>query len=285
MDDRLRQTATLRDGRTLGYAEFGDPRGRPILYFHGFPTSRLDWPLNDPSDAASDLGVRIVAPDRPGIGLSDFKPGFRILDWPGDVSALADALGLDRFSVLGVSGGAPFALACAHAIPRRLDSITVVSGMGPPTAPGAKDGFAMVIPSKARWLRRLMFVLSGVGLRRDPARVLLSLDYPAPDRELLTRPEPQRVATQALLEADRAGTKGSARLAGLYARPWGFALEDIAMPVRLFHGEDDRNVPASVARHVARRIPDCRSSILRGEGHFTVAPGHIESILAVGEAR
>ena len=124
-DGRIR----LADGRRLGYAEYGDPEGKPLFYCHGFPASRLEAALLDPS--ARKAGVRVVAADRPGCGLSDFQPDRRIGDWPGDVVELAGALGIDRFAVVGVSGGGPYALACARKIPQRLTAAAVVCGLGP----------------------------------------------------------------------------------------------------------------------------------------------------------
>ena len=94
--DRTNQTIKLRDGRSLGYAEYGNPEGKPVFYFHGFLSSRLDWPLFDTDAIAVRLGAHIIAADRPGYGLSDFKPGRQLLDWPDDVIELADALQIDR---------------------------------------------------------------------------------------------------------------------------------------------------------------------------------------------
>ena len=105
---------TLPDGRSLGYAAYGDPQGKPLFFFHGFPSSRLEAQFTE--GVAGRLGARIIAIDRPGFGRSDFKKERRIRDWPDDVLALADALGIDRFAVLGVSGGGPYAAACAHVL-------------------------------------------------------------------------------------------------------------------------------------------------------------------------
>ena len=140
------QHIILKDGRKLGYAEYGATEGRPILYFHGFPGSRLDLPLCVTNDIATDLNVRIIAIDRPGIGLSDFKRKRTFLDWPDDVVELADERSLDRFSVLGMSGGGPYAVVCAYMIPERLTSVGIVSGMGPANAPGIKQGACWIIP-------------------------------------------------------------------------------------------------------------------------------------------
>jgi pimeloyl-ACP methyl ester carboxylesterase len=119
----------LKDGRMLGYAEYGDPSGTPVFAFHGFPGSRITFRIAD--DAARRRGVRIIAPDRPGMGLSTFQPGRNLLDWPQDVGELADALGIDRFAVAGVSGGGPYVAACAFALRARVTVAAIISGIGP----------------------------------------------------------------------------------------------------------------------------------------------------------
>jgi len=117
----------LPDGRKLAYAEFGRPEGHPVLYFHGSPSSRLE-PLLYGDDVFHQFGLRIIAPDRPGMGQSDFQPRRGFSDWPKDVLVLADTLGLERFSVLGNSGGCGYAAACAARIPERLHAVVIVSG-------------------------------------------------------------------------------------------------------------------------------------------------------------
>jgi pimeloyl-ACP methyl ester carboxylesterase len=124
---------TLADGRSVGYAEHGDRGGRPVLYFPGTPSSRL---LHPPEAPAVSLGVRVMVVERPGFGLSDFQKVRGLVDWPGDVSAFADALGIDRFPVVGVSAGGPCAAVCACRIPERLTKAAIVSGMGPTDRPG-----------------------------------------------------------------------------------------------------------------------------------------------------
>ena len=114
MDDTTASTIRLQDGRRLGYADLGDAGGTPVFYFHGFPSSRLEACMVE--EHARRLGVRLLAVDRPGYGLSDDLPGRTIPDWPDDVVALADALGLERFAVVGSSGGGPYAIACAARI-------------------------------------------------------------------------------------------------------------------------------------------------------------------------
>src|SRR3954465_14232198 len=128
------RTIRLRDGRRLGYAEWGGLGGPPVLYFHGWPGSRLEGRLAD--EAARGEGVRLIALDRPGMGLSDYQPRRRLVDWPDDVLQLATALGLERFAVLGISGGGPYAAVCAWKLPEQLTRAEIVSSLAP------LDGFA-----------------------------------------------------------------------------------------------------------------------------------------------
>jgi pimeloyl-ACP methyl ester carboxylesterase len=122
------RTTQLRDGRTIGYVEYGKPNGRPLFYFHGHPGSRFE--VRFLQEQAEENGVRLVGVDRPGLGLSSYKAGRSILDWPDDVSELADFLQIKFFSVVGFSGGGPYALACAFRIPSRLIACGIVSGVG-----------------------------------------------------------------------------------------------------------------------------------------------------------
>jgi pimeloyl-ACP methyl ester carboxylesterase len=128
---KTEQQLRLATGRLLAYDEHGAVDGTPIFYFHGSPSTRLEWHLFGSEAVARKLKVRVIVPDRPGLGRSDFQPGRRIGDWPADVIALADHLGLARFAVLGYSGGGPYAAACALRIPERLTHVGIVSGTGP----------------------------------------------------------------------------------------------------------------------------------------------------------
>ncbi len=120
----------LPDGRQLCYAEYGDPEGQPIFVFHGNPGSRLLWDVMPGSPFLPN--VRLIAPDRPGYGQTDFKKDVTTLEnWPNDIVALADSLGIKKFAVFGPSGGGPYALACAWKIPERLTSVGIFASVGP----------------------------------------------------------------------------------------------------------------------------------------------------------
>ena len=258
---RTAQTLTLRDGRRLGYAEYGKPDGEPGFYFHGHPGSRLEPRFAD--EAATAAGVRIIALDRPGYGLSDFQPRRTILDWPRDVAEAADLLGLQRFAVLGASGGGPYALACAHAIPERITTVGVISGVGPYNAPGVTQGM--------RWQNRIGFQLGARFpplarlimwnmarvVRRRPERVLdaIAQAMSPVDAAIVRRPEVRQILAADIAEAFRQGSRGAALDVVLLGRPWGFRLDEITAAVLLWQGEADTLVPPAMGRHMAARFP------------------------------
>jgi len=216
-DTRNDQQIELCDGRLLGYTEYGAREGVPVLYFHGFPGSRLDFPLFGDGDAAFETNARIIAVDRPGMGLSDFKRGRKMLDWPDDVTELADALQLDRFAVLGFSGGGPYAAACAFKMAGRLAATGIVCGMGLPDAPRMVHGASWTLPGKPSMMRRLLLMLTSMGLQREPDRFLSQSKetFSEPDRVLLDQPEPARVFIDTVKEALRPGIGGANQDAAL----------------------------------------------------------------------
>jgi len=283
---KTENTLPLPDGRTLGWAEFGDPGGKPVLYCHGFPGSRLEAELTN--TAAGRHGLRIVAPDRPGYGLSDFQPGRTLASWPADLAHLADALGIDTFAVLGISGGGPYAAACAHKLPRRLTGVGIVCGLGPTDrhllrqmkAP-ARWGFGIARHAPA--LARLLFggpVGRIMGRKPEAVLRLLSVSAPEADRQALCRPGVRNILTASIREAFRQGGAGAACDLCLFARPWGFDPAQAKAPVRLWHGEQDPTVPAAMGRHLAERIPGCHGEFLAGEGHFSLPIRHMDEILS-----
>ena len=195
---------------------------------------------------------------------------------------LADTLKVDRFAVLGISGGGPYAAACAFKIPRRLTATTVVCGMGPPEAPGVREGAAMLLPGKSTLMRKLLLNLMIMILHRSPGRFTSQMKdtLAEPDKTLLAQPEVEQTFIQSAREAFRSGIAGANHEAGLYRRPWQFRLQDITADVHLWHGELDLSVPVSVGRYVANAIPSCRATFLKGEAHFSLPHNHIREILS-----
>jgi len=262
----------LADGRRLGYAEFGDPEGAPVIYFHGWPGARVEARLGDAAARAN--GVRLIAIDRPGMGLSTFQPHRELLDWPDDVVEAATTLGLNRFAVLGISGGGPYAAACAWKLPDRLTCAGIVSSLAPFDVPGAiasmgwRNRLAFQLVQRLGVLRRVLMARVSWAVSRRPQRVLESGVTAAADTHYLDRPNVRKALEQSLCEAFRDGSRGPAWEMALYGRPWGFRLEEVRVPVHLWHGEDDVNAPISMGRYLATTIPGCRATFYAGEAHL-----------------
>ena len=283
---RLDQVIRLADGRVLGYAENGPDAGPSLFLFHGLPGSRLAvremWP-EDP------VAVRVIAPDRPGAGASAFQPGRRLTDWADDVRQLADSLGIERFLVAGYSGGGPHALAVAHGLPGRVIAAGSIAGAGPLDTPDALSGMNRVnrliftLARTAPALLRLVVAQHAYGAKRHPAKVLEKAardrSLPEADRQAMTRPRLREQMIAAAPEAFRQGVRGVVHEARICAQPWGFDPAAIKPPVRIWHGDQDANVPVAMARHLAARIPDSSLTIYPGEGHLIV-PVHWDEILA-----
>jgi pimeloyl-ACP methyl ester carboxylesterase len=275
----------MPDGRTLSYAEFGDPHGRPLIYCHGNPGSRLDCLLFDQEEFLRHH-VRVISLDRPGVGGSDFQPRRKLTDWPADVCALADALGLGRFAVLGYSAGGPYAAVCAALIPQRLTAAGIASGVAPLSVPGVTRGMG---PGKYffraagvhPWLGEVFLNLMKSGMSSPKGGATPEMPgMPPADQTAMSRPGVGEAFLRSFQAASAPGMRGVAWDAALLARPWGFRVADIGMPVSLWHGEADRNTPLAMARYMAETIPNCRAKFFPGEGHFSLGVNHLGEILA-----
>jgi pimeloyl-ACP methyl ester carboxylesterase len=278
----------LRDGRALAYAEYGSPRGLPIIHCHGTPSARVEGDVIINATVATELGVRVIVPDRPGMGRSDFQPGRRIVDWPNDVLALATALDLDTFAVLGSSGGAPYAAACGALIPNRIRVIGLLGGVAPVDAPGVFAAMSAPLrvmvrlgrfaPAVLRGLFRLNLRMMRGGGQRGSDRMAAS--FPEPDRSLLQRPDIRDGFMACFQESCRQGPRGPVWDVGLMARPWGFNIAAIKVPVVLWQGERDRNVPAAHGRYLAGAISTCRATFYPDEAHLSLPLNHQREILS-----
>src|SRR5579875_3917340 len=222
----------LPDGRELAYSEVGSPDGTPVVAFHGTPGSRRQVLLPFADEAARESRVRLIAPDRPGYGHSSFQPGRRLVDWPRDVGALADHVGLDRFAVVGISGGGPHALVCAALLPERVSRAGVVSGIGPVLTPEDAEGMMRtnrIVSALARRsetavlpLAQLMTTVS----RRWPERALAAMRRELPDADvaILERPEILSAFLDDARRSSLSAARATAQDMALFARPWGFDL-------------------------------------------------------------
>lgn len=284
--DLINQRIALRDGRALGFAEYGVPNGRPLIYLHGWPGSRLEpYAMRQ---GCARMGLRMIAPDRPGLGLSDFKPGRTLTDFADDVSELADYLGWNRFAVLGVSGGGPYAAACAARIPQRVTVALLVCGVGPADAPDAIKNMVAInrwLLAMARKFPRVAGGVAGLCLRviwRKGHQVIprqIEARLPPSDQKALENAELRQALIDSSTEALRRGVRGAAADGLLYAKPWGFALSEIGVPVFLWHGEADIVVPASMGHHLAENIPNCQAQFFPDDGHFSLPYNRLDEIL------
>ena len=272
----------VADGRRLGFATFGDADGAPVLCCHGGLMSRNDVA---PSDAiARSLGLRLISPDRPGIGLTDRLPGHDIGAWARtDAQALVDHLDLDRFSVLGWSAGGQHALAVAVALADRVERAVIVAGCLPVAVTANRAQLSRLDQRLLRWSEHVPIA----------ARSYVRLTH------LLATRAPKRLVSMSAdeLEGDESGAlasradwfartmaEGSADPAGqvddyrAYGAPWGFSPEDVDVPVAIHHGTADRLVPVAWADELGRRIPDATVTIHPGGGHL-IAVTRAEAIL------
>ncbi|HET8527537.1 MAG TPA: alpha/beta hydrolase [Gaiellaceae bacterium] len=279
----------LPGGDRVAYAIYGREDGRPVLLLHGFSDSRLTGRAFEA--AARRTGVRLIVPDRPGIGGS--TGSFESLaDVAGWLSELADVLGLPRVPVVGISGGGPFTLAAARFAPQRVERAVVVSGLGPPELGYAEmpagQRLSIAVASRAPALAgRVLGLVARLG-RVSPAlflRLVGSSPSPA-DAEAVRDPGSVETIVRPFVEAYRQGSAGVAGELRLLLRPWGFAPAEVSVPVRFEHGADDATVPPAAARALARAVPGGRLSIRDGVGHFTIVPRYGDELLraALGEA-
>jgi len=288
--DRTQQTFELPDGRVLGYAEYGAPQGKPLFYFHGWPSSRVEFGGLNGGGIAAELGIRVIAVDRPGFGLSGFQPGHHFTDWPQDISCLADHLGLDRFAMMSYSAGSPYALACAHAMPDRLAAVGIVSGVGQPfSGARATDGMPTImlwttarIHPRLTWLLFKMMKNTIANAPRDrlPASAKQAMMAEADFAFIRANPAAMASNMEGGLEALRQGGLGPAEAAALYWKPWGFRLEDIRAKVYIWHGEDDLNAPfATHGKVMAQRLPNVEAEFYPGEGHISLIHKYLSTII------
>jgi pimeloyl-ACP methyl ester carboxylesterase len=268
-------TVELRDGRALGYEEWGPADGLPVLGFGGTAMSRLAHLGHEAPEAA---GVRLVLVDRPGYGLSDVQPDRTLLDWPADVEQLADALGLDRFAVYGMSGGGPHAAACGYALAERVTRVGLVSSPGPVWD---RRELRYSLPPHRQPLIEVAARDNNEAARQliEDCRRQLEEARREPHDGDITDPELRARLHAARLETADRGPEGYARdLFILFVSPWGFAPEDLSVPTLIWHGDRDPAVPLSVARFYERTIPNSELTVFRGEGHL-VLWSHAASIL------
>lgn len=252
-------TLKLHDGRLLGYAEYGNTKGKPIFFFHGWPGSRFSGKETDKS--AKKIGVRIISTDRPGIGLSDYKIDRKLLDWPDDVTELADYLKIKKFSLMGVSGGGPYVAVCAYKIPERIIKAGIVVGLAPIDVKGNLDG--MTFQGRVGWanyhrfpLLRTMATLGAAIEFRFLSALGSLIAFPTKeDRAIFKEAIKNKTGEESgVKEAFRQGIKGPELELKIYTDDWGFQLKDIKTRTYLWYGAKDKCVSLNMGKYYKSQI-------------------------------
>lgn len=290
------QTISLPDGRDVGFAEYGSPTGYPLFYFHGFPSSRLE------ASGLDDIGrrhnIHVVANDRPGFGLSTFQPNRRITDFPADVQFLAQQLGFRQFAVLGGSGGGPYALACANAIPPETLSAAGIMASAAPWEAGTQDVLLLArltswaathCPSLLIRLTDTLISLLKKGLNTNAGKKMIDgVVEKAAGKANKEIPKEQDEATieewrnrtlRIGFEGFAQGSRGFVQEAYILTHSWGFRLEDVPFnKVMIWHGTKDKNSPIRMVRSMHERLPHSHLTEHEGDNHFAIV-NHLEEII------
>ncbi|MEM9491578.1 MAG: alpha/beta hydrolase [Myxococcota bacterium] len=265
----------LRDGRQIAVAEFGDPAGRTVFWFHGTPGGRWQLPPEAPG-LARQLGLRLIGVDRPGTGGSSHDSRRTLLSWADDIAQCADAIGAPRFAAVGLSGGGPYVLACAHQLAQRMVVGVSLGGLGPtagtdraPGLPALVTGLGRAVGTARRPLGSALSALS------RPLSPLLPSFYDLyarlswrVDRGVLRRPDMRSIFTADLAVATGNGLRGMVHDLSLFTRPWPFSPREVQVPIRLWHGGADPIVPVAHAHYLAEILPNSELFILAGQGHY-----------------
>lgn len=277
----------LREGGRIAYDEYGDPTGVPVIFCHGWPSSRSMAQLTD--SAARKAGARIISPDRPGINASTFRPNRTLAEWPSVLRQLAAQLSLETFRILAVSGGAPYAYVTAWAMPEQVVSAAVVSGVPPISELSDHAGllrlyrWMLAVHAKQPGLvRKMFYVARPFASIRPPLRfrpLLLKL-LPPRDADVLRDAQAFESCFESARRAWRGSAAGVMTDAEIYAQSWAFALEEIQVPVHLWHGRKDRTFSFQYSEELSKRLPNCRLNIVENAGHYSLPIRHMDRILA-----
>jgi pimeloyl-ACP methyl ester carboxylesterase len=283
---KLEGNIAVGDDRQLGFAEFGDPQGRAVFWLHGTPGARRQIPT-DARVYAEENHIRLIGVDRPGIGSSTPYQYDTVVAFADDLRTMADTLGIDKMAVIGLSGGGPYTLGCAAALPDRVVAVGVLGGVAPTKGPDAIAGGVMTAGS---FIAPLLSVaglpirLAAVGFIRmvrpvaEPALYVYARISPEADRRLLVRPEFKAMFLDDLLNGSRKQLAAPFADVIVFTRDWGFRLDQVKIPVRWWHGDKDHIVPFAHGQHVVERLPDAELYHLPGESHLA-GLGRAEEIL------
>jgi pimeloyl-ACP methyl ester carboxylesterase len=283
---KLEGNVAVGDDRQLGFAEFGDPQGRAIFWLHGTPGARRQIPA-EARVYAEENHIRLIGIDRPGIGASTPHQYDNVVAFADDLRTVADTLGIDKMAVIGLSGGGPYTLGCAAAMPDRIVAVGVLGGVAPTVGTDAISGGLMSLGSQVAPLLKvagLPIRLAAAGFIRllkpvaEPALYLYARVSPEGDRRLLVRPEFKAMFLDDLLNGSRKQLSAPFADVIVFAKDWGFRLDQVKIPVRWWHGDRDHIVPFAHGQHVVSKLPDAVLTTLSGESHLA-GLGFAEQIL------
>jgi pimeloyl-ACP methyl ester carboxylesterase len=264
------------DGRRLAVRVSGNPAGHPVIYLHGTPGSRVGpFPRGQ---VLYELGVRLISFDRPGYGGSDRMATRRVADVAADVEAIANHLEVQRFAVIGRSGGGPHALACAAMLPDRVTRAAVLVSIAPQESEGL-DWFAGMAESNVHEFTTaatkpesliVELAQTAAKIKADPMShvAMLGSELPEADRRVVADTRIRALLAENFAEALRHSAAGWIDDALAFCSPWGFNLSDIRVPVLLWHGEDDVFSPVAHARWMAGQIPHAELRVRPDTAHF-----------------
>lgn len=272
--DKTNLTLELKDGRLLGYAEYGDLDGKPVFHFNGSGGSRLERPPD--ISILTELGIRYISTDRPGHGNSTPQPDRELLDWPDDVAFLADHLGISQFYLLGWSAGASHALACAYKMPDRVISGAIVSGLAPPDRPkpfkGYK-GFFLLLMVLGRRYPKLVYTFRRMTAKQinGPSEKLgdrFIKSLPEVDQKLFENQYVKELFLADIKEGYKQGGDGPARDDIIINTPWKFDIKEIQTRFDIWQGDSDLNVPVNQGYYLARALPNSNFHLMKNKGHL-----------------
>ncbi len=272
--DKTNQTLELKDGRTLGFAEYGEPNGRAVFHFNGSGGSRLEHPAD--LTILTELGIRYISTDRPGHGNSTPQSDRELLDWPDDVAFLANNLGIDKFYVLGWSAGGVHALACAYKLPERIIAGAIVCGLAPPDRPNPyKDykGFLRLLMVLGRNFPTTVYVFRRMAAKqinkpnsKIGEKFIKSL--PEVDQKPFENTEIKEMLIADIKEGYKQGGDGLARDDIIINFPWKFDIKRIQTRFDIWQGDKDKNVPLNQGQYQANLLPNNNFHLLKDKGHM-----------------
>jgi pimeloyl-ACP methyl ester carboxylesterase len=274
------KTITLEDGRKLGYAEYGDPKGKPVLLYHGTPSSRINPNATLIDSVSRTLGkdtIRLFSLDRPGYGLSDSKEGRTINEWSSDIEEFLDQLEIDTFSLYAISGGGPYAISSSYYLGDRINKVAVVCGLGPVYLPEIYEKLSPEGKASVDYPEALGSFTDTV--QSNPKAFVENLISG------MNESERSRIPAQVIEEYTRSLSESTKRPDGMisdyqaFGAEWNVPIEKISVPIHFWHSEDDQSVPFTHSEFLVSKITGAKLTKLTGLNHYTTVLGTIEYVL------